>query len=315
MNNKKKNGAKVFLFLLLGIGLLAGLIFQFAKVGNWFTPTYTLELRSANIGGIRVGASVMMAGIQIGRVDSIYLGEEGRYGVIIVKIQENYKIRSDAEFGMEQSGFLGDQHIFVRARGTVAPYFQDGDRSECNPPFSIAEIADSAKHLISTTDKTVGELGNIFGKLDQSMFTEETMNDLSEVIVNIKAITHNVDQVTASLNMGLLGTNGIVSKSVTNLISAISSLEGAAEQIETLISDNRAGIDSTITNSVAAMEKVNSILVRLQKSEGIIGALINDGGSKTNLQDTISDLSILINNLKKYGILSYYRKTKELREE
>ncbi|MBR6460729.1 MAG: MCE family protein, partial [Verrucomicrobia bacterium] len=80
--------------------LLLALCFQFAKTGSWFKPSYTLELQSENIGGIRPGADVLMAGIRIGEVKDIALGEEGLKGIIRVNILEEYKIRKDAIFSL-----------------------------------------------------------------------------------------------------------------------------------------------------------------------------------------------------------------------
>ena len=61
---QKRKGIKVFLFLTVGVLLLLALCFQFAKTGSWFKPSYALELQSENIGGIRPGADVLMAGIR-----------------------------------------------------------------------------------------------------------------------------------------------------------------------------------------------------------------------------------------------------------
>ncbi|HQC42132.1 MAG TPA: MlaD family protein, partial [Verrucomicrobiota bacterium] len=105
---KNNHNTKVLLFLIFSALLLILMIVQFAKIDNWFKPTYSLELHSSNVGGIRPGASVQMAGIRIGRVESIYMGHEGQKGIIKVKILDDYKIRNDAVFGLEQTGFLGD---------------------------------------------------------------------------------------------------------------------------------------------------------------------------------------------------------------
>ena len=57
---------KVGLFVLVCLVLLGVLVLNFSKGLTFFTPTYTLHLKTANVGGIKREASVLMAGVQVG---------------------------------------------------------------------------------------------------------------------------------------------------------------------------------------------------------------------------------------------------------
>lgn len=315
MNTKNKNATKVFLFLVVGLLLLALMIFQFAKTGGWFKPAYTLELMSPNVGGIRNGAGVLMAGIRIGQVKNIHLGYEGKKGIIKVSILDDYKIRSDAIFGMQQNGFLGDQYVSVTAVGTNAPYLEDGAQVECKSPFSIEEIASAAGKLMGTVGVTAESLTGIINKLNHQFLTDETSTNISEVIKNMKNVSKNLDDMTASLNQDAFGRTGTLAQAVTNMNKTVMILGNAAEEILEIASENKEGLHQTITNLAATTAKLNNVMASIDSSNGVLGTLVNNPETKLQFQTTVSNLSILVDGLKKYGVLSYYRKTKNLREE
>ena len=58
---------------VLSLGLAAALIMKFSKSTSVFTKTYEILLVTSNVGGIRPGASVLMAGVQVGTVGAIEL--------------------------------------------------------------------------------------------------------------------------------------------------------------------------------------------------------------------------------------------------
>ena len=68
---------KVGLFVLVGLVLLGALALQFSKGTTFFRPTYTIKLRTANVGGLKLRSAVLMAGVQIGTVSDIRLAPGG----------------------------------------------------------------------------------------------------------------------------------------------------------------------------------------------------------------------------------------------
>src|SRR5215469_14342954 len=71
--DKKRLEFKVGVFALVGLLILAGLLLQFSKGTSLFKPTYNLYLKAGNVGGLKKSASVLMAGVEIGKVSDIAL--------------------------------------------------------------------------------------------------------------------------------------------------------------------------------------------------------------------------------------------------
>ena len=76
--NKSGLEWKVGLFVVLSLVFAAAFIMKFSKSTSVFTKTYEMLLVTSNVGGIREGASVLMAGVQVGTVRNINLDESGK---------------------------------------------------------------------------------------------------------------------------------------------------------------------------------------------------------------------------------------------
>src|SRR5689334_22433588 len=104
---------KVGLFVFIGLALLAALLVEFSKGLTLFRPTYTLYLRADNVGGLKPRAGVMMSGVQVGTVSEIELAPDGKSVVITLRLYKQYAVHKDADFIIDQSGFLGDQFVAI----------------------------------------------------------------------------------------------------------------------------------------------------------------------------------------------------------
>src|SRR5689334_12232856 len=118
---------KVGIFVLIGLGLLAALLLQFSKGTTFFHPTYTILLRTANVGGLKPRAQVLMAGVQIGTVSDVKLAPSGTSVTVSLRLYSQYTIHTNALFTIEQSGFLGDQYVAITPTLNTGDIFHDDD--------------------------------------------------------------------------------------------------------------------------------------------------------------------------------------------
>src|SRR2546423_5682086 len=125
---------KVGLFVLIGLVLLAALLLQISKGTTFFRPTIQILLRAGNVGGLKMRAQVLMAGVQVGTVSDIRLGPQGTNVTIRLKLYDQYVIHKDAQFLIEQSGFLGDQYVAIMPTKNQGDVFHDGDTAEAEAP-------------------------------------------------------------------------------------------------------------------------------------------------------------------------------------
>jgi phospholipid/cholesterol/gamma-HCH transport system substrate-binding protein len=120
--------------ILVGTFMVAGflaLFFLAMKVSNLSAATagdgYTLTARFDNIGSLKVRAPVTMAGVRIGRVESIRL-DKGMYeAVVTMNIDKQYNtIPTDTFANIFTAGLLGEQYIGLSPGGSQE-YMHPGD--------------------------------------------------------------------------------------------------------------------------------------------------------------------------------------------
>jgi phospholipid/cholesterol/gamma-HCH transport system substrate-binding protein len=101
----------VGLFVLLG---LAALVYLTLKLGaGEFVggDTYEVEARFANTGGLNTGALVMLAGVNVGRVEEITLDPADYSAIVEMRIRSGVKVPADTMASIKTSGLIGDKYI------------------------------------------------------------------------------------------------------------------------------------------------------------------------------------------------------------
>jgi phospholipid/cholesterol/gamma-HCH transport system substrate-binding protein len=132
------------LFVLLGFAALSFLVTQITnretEVGK---GSYGLIAKYENIGSLKVGAPVSMAGVTVGRVDSISFDQTIYKAVVKLRINPQFdRLPEDSDASIMTAGLLGGQYIGVTAGGSDV-YLKDGDQ------FTLVQDAFVLEKLIN----------------------------------------------------------------------------------------------------------------------------------------------------------------------
>ncbi len=117
------------LFVLLGFAALFFLVTQITNRelsinGN----SYEVYAHFENIGSLKPGAAVSIAGVTVGRVESINFDQEIYKAVVRMRINSSYnKIPEDSYASIMTSGLLGGQYVGLEIGG-AEEYLANGDR-------------------------------------------------------------------------------------------------------------------------------------------------------------------------------------------
>jgi phospholipid/cholesterol/gamma-HCH transport system substrate-binding protein len=116
------------LFVLLGFAALFFLMTQLTSRGLVLNEsTYRLTATFDNIGGLKVGAPVSMAGVAVGRVESIEYDSKIYKAVAKLAINSRYaRIPNDSDAAIYTAGLLGGQYVGIAPGGSDS-YYKNGD--------------------------------------------------------------------------------------------------------------------------------------------------------------------------------------------
>lgn len=119
------------LFVLLGFASLFFLVTQItSRELSVNSNSYEVEAQFENIGSLKSGAAVSMAGVTVGRVDSITFDQDVYKAVVRMRISASYdRIPKDSDASIMTSGLLGGQYVGITPGG-AEEYLQNGDRIE-----------------------------------------------------------------------------------------------------------------------------------------------------------------------------------------
>src|SRR5579862_2418667 len=116
-------------FVLLGFAALAYLTTQLPGSGLQLSSrgqSYTVTAQFDDIGGLKVGAPVTMAGVRIGQVGSISIDPSDYRAVVTFAIEHRYnRIPDDSNAAIQTSGLLGANYIGVTA-GSSDTFLRQG---------------------------------------------------------------------------------------------------------------------------------------------------------------------------------------------
>ena len=101
----------VGIFMLIGIACVGYLSIRLGEVDLGGDNYYPLFARFQSVSGLSAGAHVEMAGVQIGKVDSIVLDPERQVAMVKLKIQKEVVLSDDAIASIKTAGLIGDKYL------------------------------------------------------------------------------------------------------------------------------------------------------------------------------------------------------------
>lgn len=97
-------------FVLAGLAALAYLAFKIGGGAFFGGDTTTVRARFTNLGGLAPGASVLVSGVAVGRVESVTLDD--RFAAIAtLRVRADLALPTDSMAAIRSSGLIGDKHV------------------------------------------------------------------------------------------------------------------------------------------------------------------------------------------------------------
>ena len=276
------------MFVAVGLALLAVALILFSKGTSLFHGTYTLRLQAGNVGGLKRGANVLLAGVQVGSVADIDLAGNGKSVSITLNIYKRYQIFSDARFVIEQQGFLGDQYVAVIPTVNQGHVLADKEEVQCQEPFNLQEVARGAAGFIQHIDTVAKKLDDTVNQMQQNVLNTQTMTNFAVAVENMRSFSEQAMQAVNEINQ-LVATNGTtVSMAVSNFYL--------------LSSDLRGPLAASATNIQTSTEILTNVMMQIQSGKGLAGTVLQNQQLATNVEVIANNLAVASSNLNRLGL-------------
>jgi len=280
-----------------------------------FSEGFSFDVEFNNAGGLKPGADVAIAGINVGNVDKLRFIQNDKVsketGAVAVratlKIDEEYAeaVRENSEFFITTRGVLGEPYIEVVTKDFEKAPIKAGALLRGVDPPRMDIIVARATELLTT-------LNEIFD--DPEIQTRELitntaswMKSLDSLIVdNRQDLDATVDNVrdTSSEAAKLLTAFNVAVDDGTGLKSTLNSVERTARNADVITARVGRDIDplmNDVGKIAGSAEATTASLERIVAgNEGKIGGAIDDlSASSTRLATITQDAADVVGGIKK----------------
>ncbi|OLC16872.1 MAG: outer membrane lipid asymmetry maintenance protein MlaD [Candidatus Rokubacteria bacterium 13_1_40CM_69_27] len=137
MDRSKVNIA-VGIFVVLGILALGYLSIKLGRVSFFTGGGYQVTADFPSVGGLRPGASVEIAGVEVGRVESIGLADYQAH--VVLRLNSDVKLQDDAIASIKTKGLIGEKFIRISPGASEKLIAPGGRIREIEAPVDLEEL-------------------------------------------------------------------------------------------------------------------------------------------------------------------------------
>lgn len=131
----------VGLFMIAGILCLGYLSVRLAKMEVFGQKGYNIQAEFSNVGGLKTGASVVIAGVDVGRVTSVKL--DNYQALVSLHLPDGLKIQEDAIATIKTKGLIGEKYVAITPGGSDQIIKPGGRIRDTEPAVDLEQLISS----------------------------------------------------------------------------------------------------------------------------------------------------------------------------
>jgi phospholipid/cholesterol/gamma-HCH transport system substrate-binding protein len=286
-----KTETYVGLFVLAGFLIFIWGTMQITNIGD--DGGYELYAVFNNAAGLDINAPVRMVGVNVGRVKGIDITD--RKARVILYIDEERMIDRDAVVSI-------DKYVGI-SPGASGEYYEKGE------VITHTRQGSDLDSLMDSLQTAGTDLSAILSSLRKVIGTEEGEQSMSDILMNTRNLTANLDRLTSKLDVMTTENREDIRAVIANIRQVTENLrddlprltgkvEGAADQVTGVLSENRESVKETVERIrrdaellEETLESVRTIAKRIEDGEGTVGKLINEDETYTSLNETLGSIN------------------------
>jgi phospholipid/cholesterol/gamma-HCH transport system substrate-binding protein len=310
---------RIGLFVALTV-VAAAIILE--RVGSFETFQRGRQVNAlfSEIQDLKIGDRVKMAGVEVGRVQSIQL--TNNKVLVVMKVRSTAEIKTDSAASIKFMGLLGQNFVAVDFGTPRGEPLKDNQFITTMEQADLSAIMQKLDNVASGVEKmtesfTGFKIDTFLGPLRD--FIANTKDPLSATISNMQTMTL---EVSTQISQGK-GTLGKLLKDealYNTALNSLSNLQDTATEMKTTVAEARKAVDQINSGqgtvgmllkddklyreTTDGMTNLKEILQKMNQGQGSVGKLINDQEFYRNIKLTLQKLDQATEGLEDQGPLS-----------
>lgn len=298
--NERGRKLRVGVFVLIGLAAFLGMIYALGARARLFEPRFTVSAEFTEVGGLVEGATVRLAGVQIGRVSDVRLpsqpGGKVRVDMTIAR-QFGDRVRKDSVARIETQGLLGDRIVEISVGTAAAPPVRPDELLASTDPFDIGRVMSESAQVV----KSIGTLADSLRETAQTLNQSKLIEDAAATVQSARKVTDQVGRIVGEVERGkgwahvLVYEEPVALRRVNELVTATQSLLDRVQRGEgavgVLTSEQST---ASARRLVAAMDRLSRVVEQPSAEDGVLPALLFD----PKYRPVLDDLRVVAHNLR-----------------
>ena len=229
--DEKKLEFRTGLAVVIGLVILAAMII-FAGGLNFLRDYYVVKANFKSAGGLKKGAPVRMAGVEIGKVKSIQFmksSDETTFIEMEMEIDRGYKINTDATIAITSDSLLGER---------------------------LLEITPGENNAYLQPNETLGKFGTTPGTI------EDALKLVPDIVASASKALDNINQIISDPTV-----QNDVRRSISGLSEAANNAESLLIELRAIVTENKEDIRKTVNNFAETSAETREFVVKLKEIE------------------------------------------------
>ena len=287
--------------------VLAVLIFLMSGTGGIFSHKIILKSYFDDASGLKVGAPVRLAGVDIGNVSAVRVVAEKdkQLTPVEVKMKVNttyrYALRKDSVTLLSTAGVLGETYIDIDSSKAQGPEAQEGDILPSREVPDFSDMVRSGQSTLQNMDALLKRLDRIIafvetgqGSVGKAIYDPTLYNRLNATVNEFQTLVNDVTKGNGTIGK-LLVDDELYRKAdstIDKLNGVIDDLNAGKGTAGKLLKD-----PSLFDKANATVDNVKKLTDDVNAGKGALGKLTNDEDFANKLQNTLNKLSAISDRL------------------
>lgn len=186
---KSKLELKVGIFVFVALVLLVFFVLAIGDFKTW-TSGYNVNFIFNFVNGVKLGAPVRFAGVDVGEVKEISLfldtNEHKTKARITCWIKKDLQIPQDSTIWVNTLGLLGEKYIEIMPGKDLNKYMQVNQEMVGRDPIPMHEVAELAKRIADSLDETIVKIKNAQGTIGRLLYDDTVYNELEAFVKDLR---------------------------------------------------------------------------------------------------------------------------------
>jgi len=186
---KTKLELKVGIFVFIGLVVLIIFILSIGGIKTW-SSGYRINLNFNFINGVKIGAPVRFAGVDVGEVKKIkleFVPQENRSNVRLeVWVRDIIKIPVDSSVWVNTLGLLGEKYIEIMPGKDYVNLVKNNATMVGVDPLPVHAIFNRAESIMHNLDEGIAQIRNKEGTLGKLIYDDTIYNELEALVTDVR---------------------------------------------------------------------------------------------------------------------------------